>query len=249
MRSDIVVLLGAALASAQSSSSMSISAAPAMASSASYSTSIWDDCTDGTDTFTLYDTLTSTYCPHCTMTGMQSTYTTIYTTVWSSWCPPSAGVYVTPVPYTCTESWTGASTPPWSANHVPAGMTTQTHVCHVCEATPVTSVMTFPATCSSWMPGISTVAASTTPAAVATPAPAPGTTMMMNPAAAPPQQSNYVATPTPACVGDGCPAPTPTMWGNTTGITPFQGGAPALTIGATTAAALAVGVLVGALWL
>lgn len=225
-------------AASPASMSMSMTSAAALpSSSTSYTTSIWDDCTDMTETMTVIGTLTSTYCSHCMMSmhGPHTVYTTSYVTTWSSWCPPSMGpsgssVYMTPVPYTCTESWTGASTPPWSSDHIPAGMTTQTHVCHVCAATPVTSVMTFPTTCSSWMPGVSTVAASTTPASAPAPiaTPTPATV---------PLQSNYVATQTPVCSGPGCPVPT--TWGNTTGITPFQGGASAQNIGAHVVVALA----------
>lgn len=111
--------------------------------SISLSTSTWDDCTTLPDlTITTTNTQIVTYCSECEMSthtkGGSTVHTTVYTTVYSEWCPTGTSVsgsmaYMTPTTVTITESCAD-STPTWSSapTHVPAGYTTEVQICHKC---------------------------------------------------------------------------------------------------------------------
>ncbi|KAF2084193.1 hypothetical protein K490DRAFT_59777 [Saccharata proteae CBS 121410] len=121
-------------------------------SSASYVTmTTWMPCPSSSmDPITETSTIDITTCPKCTMTSTMGpggpTHTTVFVTSYDYIC--STGWTNTAA--TVTETCTG-STPSWpmsSSGYVPAGYTTTTTVCTVCNESksPVTATVTVPCT-------------------------------------------------------------------------------------------------------
>jgi len=133
-----ILALGAALVSAQTTMSPNMTSILTTSSTSTYT-----DCTDVPDvTLTSTNTVTITYCSSCTMSnGPKTDHTTVYTTVYSDYCPTATGTnMITPVTYTVTESCTG-TTPVWSSGpgYVPQGFTTSVGVCNVCAGSPTST--------------------------------------------------------------------------------------------------------------
>jgi len=170
---------------------------------ASYTTEVYEECFEETSTVT--GTITQTYCHECDLMGSTTTkphgamVTTVWTTVFSEFCPTGLQPYTV----TITESCTG--TPTWapsSSGYVPQGFTTTYVACHVCGPTPISTVLTVPIG--------------------STPVPMPPASATPPPAATGSPSASVSVTPvaTPAATPEVTPAATPDMPTTTPMATP-----------------------------